>query len=118
MILFLPKEAYLRIGALGRFRFPRGYYIYIGSAMNGLESRIRRHLGNDKRLFWHIDYFVQHARVVDVWSQESRSRWECVWARKVLELDNARVIVERFGASDCRCRAHLVHLTTKKRIDE
>ncbi len=117
MILYLPKASSIRIGALGRFRFPRGYYLYIGSAMNGLDARIRRHLGNDKKLFWHIDYFVKHARIVDVWSQPGRSRLECVWAKQVLALHNARVMAERFGASDCRCRAHLIHLTTEKRAN-
>ncbi len=110
LILFLAKDTTIRVGALGRFRFPRGYYIYLGSAMNGLDARIKRHLGRKKRTFWHIDYFLRHARIIDVWMQPGRRLLECSWASRVLALENARVIAERFGASDCRCRTHLIHL--------
>ncbi len=71
----------MRIGALGTFDFPRGHYVYIGSALNGLEARIARHLAgvpwqnlspdlqsgeigkrcreiHQKKMFWHIDYFL------------------------------------------------------------
>jgi Uri superfamily endonuclease len=109
--LFLEKAMTIRVGALGRFRFPRGYYMYIGSAMNGLDGRVRRHLARDKQLFWHIDYFLKHARIVDVWTQQGRRRLECAWAARVLALETADVIAERFGASDCRCRTHLIRLT-------
>lgn len=133
LVIFLPRAKTLRIGALGAFRFPRGYYVYIGSALNGLSARLARHLASvrrpgfspmflkgqlgerlrqrrDKKLFWHIDYFLEHARVVDVWTRENTARLECTWARAALALPNAKIIVPRFGASDCRCAAHLVYL--------
>ena len=111
LVIYLPRAKTIRVGALGAFKFPRGYYIYIGSALNGLSARIARHRRNEKKRFWHIDYLLEHARVIDVWTRESAARLECQWARAALALPNARVVAPRFGASDCNCAAHLVYLS-------
>jgi len=113
LVIFLPHGQTIRIGALGVFNFPRGYYLYVGSAMNGLSARIARHCRREKKSFWHIDYLLQHARVVDVWVDVSATRLECAWARKALALPNARVIAPRFGASDCNCATHLIHFAER-----
>ena len=110
LILFLPRAKEIRIGALGTLKFPRGNYIYIGSALNGLDARIARHSRRAKKIHWHIDYFLAHARIIDLWTDESGQRLECAWAQAVLALPNARVVARRLGASDCRCATHLVHL--------
>ncbi len=113
LVLFLEKRTTIRVGALGRFDFPRGYYIYVGSAMNGLDARIRRHLRPSKLLFWHVDYFLKNARIVDVWTRPGPRRLECSWARRVLALENARVVAMGLGASDCSCPSHLIHLSRR-----
>ncbi len=110
LVMFLSRAMKIRIGALGTFRFPRGYYIYIGSAMNGLAARIVRHMDDDKKMFWHIDYFLTYAFVKELWIHRGTERLECLWARAALALPKARVIAPRFGASDCRCATHLVYL--------
>lgn len=46
--------------------FKKGYYVYIGSAMNNLESRVKRHLSKSKKLHWHIDYLLKHSQIVEV----------------------------------------------------
>jgi len=61
LVLYLLPAQTIRVGKLGAFKFPRGYYIYLGSALNGLVRRIARHLRSAKRPFWHIDYFLRHA---------------------------------------------------------
>jgi Uri superfamily endonuclease len=109
LALFMPRGKTIRIGALGNCSFPRGWYIYVGSAMNGLAARVKRHLRQEKKLFWHIDYFRVHATVVAVEKQMSRTRLECRSARRVLESRGARVIVPGFGSSDCDCLTHLIH---------
>ena len=129
----LPRARRIRIGALGTFDFPAGHYVYLGSALNGLDARVARHLAGvsqrdwppewqkreiggrlsgrrPKKVFWHIDYFLRHARVLQVWTDATGVRLECRWARTVLALPNARVLAPRFGASDCDCAAHLVFL--------
>ena len=109
LVLYLPRAQTIRVGKLGAFRFPRGYYIYIGSALNGLAQRIARHLRPDKKRFWHIDYLLAYAQVKQVWTHQGDGRLECLWARAALALPRARVIAPRFGASDCRCPTHLVY---------
>lgn len=132
LIMSLPRACRIRIGALGTFDFRRGNYVYIGSALNGLDARIARHLAGfsrrdlpegqwgeigrrvsqsrPHRVFWHIDYFLPHARILQVWTDATGVRLECEWAHTVLALPNARVLAPRFGASDCDCAAHLVFL--------
>ncbi|MEM0322310.1 MAG: GIY-YIG nuclease family protein, partial [Thermoprotei archaeon] len=66
LVIRLDRECAITIGRLGRFVFPAGYYVYTGSAKKGLEARVSRHLREDKKLKWHIDYFLKHARVVEV----------------------------------------------------
>ena len=40
----------LKIGKRLKIDFKPGYYVYIGSAMNNLESRVKRHLSKTKKL--------------------------------------------------------------------
>jgi Uri superfamily endonuclease len=109
LVLYLPRAQTIRVGKLGAFKFPRGYYIYIGSALNGLAQRVARHLRPDKKRFWHIDYLLAHVQVKQVWTHQGDDRLECLWARAALALPRARVIAPRFGASDCDCSTHLVY---------
>lgn len=109
LVLWLPRAQTICVGKLGAFKFPRGYYIYVGSAQNGLTVRLARHLRDDKKTFWHIDYFLRHARVKELWTHHGKERLECLWARAALALPRARITAPRFGASDCHCPAHLVY---------
>jgi len=110
LILHLREPARVRVGRLGRFGFPAGYYVYTGSAMGGLESRLARHRRRRKKLHWHIDYLLRRAEVVDSVARATRCDVECEWNRRVLSLPGARVVAPGFGASDCRCSTHLVWL--------
>jgi len=44
--IHLPRSKTITIGKLGRFNFPIGAYVYIGSAFGsgGLRSRLKRHI--------------------------------------------------------------------------
>jgi Domain of unknown function DUF123 len=64
LIIYLRKKTLIRIGKLGQAVFPAGTYVYTGSAMGGLEPRLKRHLRSKKKLRWHIDYRL-HAREAD-----------------------------------------------------
>ncbi len=97
-----------RIGALGVYDLSPGLYIYVGSAWGpgGLAARLNRHLlGNGKRR-WHIDYLRQLAHPTAVWLAPC-SHLECTWAQTLLHHPHASIPVPGFGASDCRCPAHL-----------
>lgn len=111
LIMNLPRPVALHIGRLGRFRFPAGWYAYVGSACGpgGLAARLRRHLHASKVCHWHVDYLRTHALPVQVWYAVGNHERECTWAQMLAELPGASIPAPRFGASDCRCPAHLVH---------
>ena len=109
--LLQPQE--IIIGKLGLFLFPAGYYVYTGSALNGLEARIARHRRKEKRLHWHIDYLLQHAKIIDVVCHITKERLECEYNSQIMNMPGARIIAPRFGASDCKCAAHLVYFTDR-----
>ncbi|GIK58736.1 MAG: GIY-YIG nuclease family protein [Chloroflexi bacterium] len=111
LLLRLNQAVQLQIGRLGRWPFAAGYYLYLGSALGsgGLAARLRRHLSPTERPFWHIDYLRRQAVVTAVWIQEGPVRLECAWATRAAQWPGAAIPVPRFGASDCRCAAHLVY---------
>jgi Uri superfamily endonuclease len=100
----------IQVGKLGTFHFPAGWYAYAGSALGpgGLPARLARHARTHKRLHWHVDYLLQHAVLEAIWQTDYPERLECAWAAAVQALPCAQTPVRGFGASDCRCRAHLI----------
>jgi len=112
--LRLDKPKRIRVGKLGVFTFPAGRYIYTGSAMNGLDGRLRRHLKKRKKLHWHIDYLLRHSRIERIFVLETDERVECQLNSLTLSLPNAKVVVKGFGCSDCRCPSHLVYFGEEK----
>ena len=115
--LSLQRNVNLKVGRLGCFLFPPGYYLYAGSARGpgGLPARLARHQRREKRPHWHVDYLLAHARLTDVWTAASKQRLECAWAEAVRDIEGAQIIAPRFGASDCRCVAHLVYFPHRPR---
>jgi len=112
LVIVLDRSRIIRLGRRGRFCFPAGFYLYVGSALGpgGLAARIERHLCAEKCFHWHVDYVLRAkpVRVVEVWVTEGATRRECDWARAAMQLPQASIVVPRFGASDCQCAAHLV----------
>ena len=58
LLVRLSKASRITVGRLGTFAFPRGWYVYAGSAMRGLSGRIARHRRSRKERHWHIDYLL------------------------------------------------------------
>ena len=112
LVLWLERQKEITVGRLGTFAFPAGYYLYVGSALGpgGLRARLARHRRRDKILHWHIDYLLQQAQLVDVWSIASADRLECLWAQAAQHLPGSETPVPGFGSSDCRCPSHLICL--------
>lgn len=104
------EEVEISIGALGPLEFPRGLYIYVGSAMNGLEPRLARHLrtskGESRVIRWHIDYLLSHqaTTIESIYAVEGTVKRECDIAALVAGVGEP---IPRFGSSDCRCLSHL-----------
>jgi len=110
LLIRLEEPLELGVGKLGTVKLPAGYCLYLGSAMGGLAARIRRHLRRRKKLRWHVDYLTSVAVPDEVWWTECEERAECDWAAAGLRLPAATTPAAGFGASDCRCGSHLVHV--------
>jgi Uri superfamily endonuclease len=108
LIIRLEPESGVRIGKLGEINFKSGYYVYVGSALNSLRGRIKRHMQNDKKLFWHVDYLLNQkdAEIVEIIFSVSDMKWECKIASHIAK--NA-VSINNFGCSDCKCGSHLFY---------
>ncbi len=117
LLLKLERSAEIAVGRLGALSFPAGYYVYVGSALGpgGLAARLARHGRSQKRLFWHIDYFLTIARLVDTLQDASGQRLECSWVCTLMGMAGAQVAARGFGASDCRCSSHLIFVGSEPR---
>jgi len=110
LVLGLTKGKKIKAGKLPETYFNPGCYLYVGRAKRGLKKRLERHLRKDKKLFWHIDYFLRKAEVMDIWIKLN-SFDECRIVSQIRKFLRNSVIPQRkFGASDCRCSSHLLFL--------
>ncbi len=146
LIIRLKKDTIIRVGALGQLSFRGGYYAYSGSALNSLESRISRHLGDSKKIFWHVDYLLELSQVISVWTvihcPKCKARQDvedCTCdnvrgiakpygidsaeSEKRMECRTANIFsslctsVKGFGSSDCSCPSHLFFSQDKEQLE-
>ena len=94
------------VGSLGTVRLEPGEYCYIGSAMGGLDQRLRRHLSKEKRIRWHIDRLTLAAESMEAYESYPDPVPECTLAR-MAEDSGCTPASDGFGCSDCSCRTHL-----------
>jgi len=109
LIIQLDKDTGVNVGGLGKVKFEKGLYAYVGSAQVSLEQRIKRHLREEKHLFWHIDYLLNNsaARIEKVLYKQADKTEECDLAKAIGERGKP---VEGFGCSDCSCKSHLFRI--------
>lgn len=115
LILHLKEEKVIQVGKLGKFKFPMGYYAYVGSAFGpgGLKGRLLHHFNPTYKPHWHIDYLRKEAEPEEAWITEQKDQREHLWASMLQQLNSAAVPAPEFGCSDCKCTSHLFHF--KKR---
>jgi sugar fermentation stimulation protein A len=102
------KEFKAKIGSIGQRNFKKGYYVYVGSAMQGLEKRIKRHLSKKKKIRWHIDYISPHLMKIEIVYPINRAdKIEAKLAEQMLKISQG--YVEGFGASDSVAPSHLFY---------
>ncbi len=111
LVLKLTQDRRIPVGRLGEVPLRAGYYLYVGSARGpgGLCARLRRHLRRDKPAHWHIDSLRQWAEPVEVWFVTSSEPHECDWRALLQQAAGLALPLPGFGASDCRCRSHLLY---------
>ncbi len=108
LVLFLEAST-IRVGALGNLMFPRGWYVYAGSAQGpGGLKRVQRHISlarfKKQTRHWHIDYLLGdlEATLLSVQCARTTRSVECDLAKAV-----GGIPVAAFGCSDCHCNSHL-----------
>lgn len=113
--LHLDNQHDLQIGRLGKFTFPPGEYLYVGSARGpgGIAARLGRHLRENGRCHWHIDWLRRVAEISGYFYLVTNDNLECTWSQCLAEQPGAHFPAPGFGASDCskiknRCIAHLL----------
>lgn len=106
LLLSINKNLKIEIGKLGLLNFEKGKYVYVGSAMNNIEKRVKRHLKKEKKLHWHIDYLTINpiVKIENVYYKESNNKEECKIANFI---SNQGVPIIKFGCTDCKCKSHL-----------
>ena len=125
LLLFLSKEIIIKIGKLGKQKFPMGYYTYTGSALGKgsetLKHRLSRHLRKEKRKFWHIDYLLanENVSIEAIVVIQTRKMMECKINTTIKSKNQALVQVKGFGSSDCKnnCKTHLLHFPDVNKVD-
>lgn len=141
LLIRLEKDCLLKVGMLGTFRFPKGYYVYTGSAQNNMEKRIARHLAiaecgirnaesqkenifvphsairtpHSPKMHWHIDYLLKAAKALKVVKYAGLKRDECRINRAIGKHPDAKIVARGFGSSDCRCKTHLYFFSKKSK---
>lgn len=106
LLIKLNEDREIKIGKLGDISFKKGLYLYIGSALNGLENRLNRHFRNNKKNHWHIDYLLKYGKIIDAYYKESNFKEECDIVKK---FENRLLSIPGFGCSDCNCKSHLFY---------
>lgn len=100
----------IKVGAIGWIEVVAGPYVYVGSAKRSWQTRVGRHLSQEKKMRWHIDYLLAapKASIVEVWLTEKNI--ECPTAMALSQEAYATLLVRGIGSSDCRCPSHFLAL--------
>ena len=114
LLIKLEKDKEIQIGKLGNIAFKKGYYVYIGSALNGLKQRINRHFRQNKKYHWHIDFLLRFGKIEDVFYKENTVREECILVKK---FEQKLQPIHNFGCSDCKCKSHLFYGSKNQMIN-
>jgi Uri superfamily endonuclease len=108
LIFSSETDQLIRVGRLGPVHVPRGFLVYIGSALGpgGVRARVGHHLRISRRPRWHVDYLRARTRLDEVWYCYDTMRREHDWA-EAMGCQRKTGSIRGFGVSDCRCESHL-----------
>ena len=108
LILENNKDFYKQIGALGKIYFQSGYYLYIGSALNSLNTRLRRHSRKNKKTHWHIDYIIPaNMKILKKIVIRRTDYIEESITKDFIKL--TQTIIKGFGSTDSKAPSHLLY---------
>jgi len=114
LVMSLSQPVALKAGKLPLTQLEPGTYLYVGRARKNLKARVARHLRQEKKAFWHIDYLLQNTHVTSVGIRHNFFD-ECSTIHSLhRQIPESRNPLPGFGASDCRCDGHLLYLPPGK----
>lgn len=118
LVLRSSDEQTVQVGALGTLTVTPGVYAYVGSAFGpgGVRARVQRHARAGGATYWHVDYLRSVTTVDEVWYTHDSERRECLWVSVLRNGMGASIPITGFGASDCKCPAHLVSFESRPRM--
>jgi len=105
LIITNKNDQEIEIGNLGKIKFQKGFYCYVGSAMKNLQQRISRHRRFRKNFHWHIDYLIEKTSLLNTIVIRTTDRIECKLASDLKKI--SETFIDKFGSSDCNCVSHL-----------
>ena len=111
LLIKLNDDRYIKYGIRKNYFFKKGFYIYVGSALNNLEKRMERHLRINKKNYWHIDFLLNFGKITNIFYRESVFKEECFIANLLKEIF---LPISDFGSSDCKCKTHLFYGSKNK----
>ncbi len=114
LFIKLDNDMTIKYGINKKNFFKKGYYVYVGSALNSIENRIARHLRSNKNKHWHIDYLLNYGKILNIFYKEKNYKEEC---RIAGLLKNKFLSIDDFGSSDCKCKSHLFYGSKEKFLD-
>ena len=117
LIVLVSNNIKSKIGSLGKIKFKKGLYAYMGSAQNNLEKRVARHKSKYKKKFWHVDYLLNNkfTKVQKVFYKKAKKLEECQIAKN---LSKIAIPIINFGCSDCSCKSHLFKIKNLRSISK
>ena len=123
IVLQMEEDSTITVGSLGDIRFPKGYYVYVGSARKNLDQRIAHHKALRKRCHWHMDYLRNACRFTGAIPIRTKEDLEHKLAETLSGI--ADWSIPGFGCTDCSCKSHLfgfhqnpMHLPAFVKIEE
>ncbi len=120
LIFHLNRPKKISVGRFGKLKFEAGWYAYVGSSClpGGLRNRTDRHKRHGKKNHWHVDYFREHADLVEIWFSHLGAKFEHQWAKTFSKLSWAHVPIAKFGSSDCKdgCPAHFFRFNRRPTV--
>ena len=117
LVIKVKKDTNIEVGAIGNINFKKGTYVYVGSAQNSLEKRIKRHYSLNKKFHWHIDYLLDNpnVKIEHALYKIAPKKQECKIAQELLKTEFP---IKEFGCSDCNCKSHLFKLSSLESINK
>jgi len=105
VILQMDRDRTIEVGGLGKIKFRKGFYGYVGSAKQPLSKRIARHQRIIKKHHWHIDYLREQTAFHAAIPIRTTADLECEIATGLERISDWHM--PGFGCFDCNCPTHL-----------